>query len=164
MTVVRVLVCTATWQCDSQLYVCLSAQPQCGEGGVTVSCTCACCLHSHSVEKHREQYNATICCLMNRLGVRDHDVTIVEVCSAHLGHQYSTCLCLCLSLSLCLSVCLPVSLSVSLACSFALTRSLSLSLSLSCLLTRSLSRSLVLSLSLPLSLSLSLSLSLFVVY
>ncbi|XP_070190921.1 guanine nucleotide exchange protein SMCR8-like [Littorina saxatilis] len=33
---------------------------------------------SHSIEKHREQYNTTICSLMNRLGVRDHDITIVE--------------------------------------------------------------------------------------
>ncbi|XP_076445697.1 guanine nucleotide exchange protein SMCR8-like [Babylonia areolata] len=32
----------------------------------------------HSLQRHREQYNASICCLMNRLGVRDHDVTIVE--------------------------------------------------------------------------------------
>ncbi|KAL8599067.1 hypothetical protein ACOMHN_006876 [Nucella lapillus] len=33
---------------------------------------------SHSVQRHREQYTATICCLMNRLGVRDHDIPIVE--------------------------------------------------------------------------------------
>ena len=46
-SVVRVLVRTATWQCDSQLYVCLlPTQPQCGEDGVAVSCTCA-CPHSH---------------------------------------------------------------------------------------------------------------------
>ena len=46
-SVARVLVCTATWQCDSQLYVCLlPTQPQCGEDGVAVSCTCA-CPHSH---------------------------------------------------------------------------------------------------------------------